>query len=143
MIKHDSGKPHLALVAVMVTHDPHILKFYSAFLQFMIDKITPTDFYQTVVKTIHYLAVKWHVDPTDAQKVGVFGIGKYDLFNYLNVGPNETPKINIYRIVNAFFRHLYKCRYEIVDEETGLRHEIHAVHNLIMVANILLTHFDI
>jgi hypothetical protein len=141
MIKYDSEKPHLALVAVMFVTDKRILNFYSSFLQFMIDKISARDFYDTVVDTIHYLSVRWNVSPEDAQKVGVFGITKYNLFNYLTVGQNETPKMNIYRIVNAFFRHLNKTRYELVDSETGLRHEIHAVHNLVMVANILLTYF--
>jgi hypothetical protein len=141
MIKYDSDKPHLALVAVMFVTDKRILNFYSAFLKFMVDKLSALDFYQQTVSLIQYLAVKWNVEPNDAQRVGVFGIKKYDLFNYLTVGQNEDPKLNIYRIANAFFRHLYKCRYELVDAETGLRHEIHAVHNLVMIANILLTHF--
>jgi hypothetical protein len=143
MIKYDSEKPHLALVAVTFVTDERILNFYSAFLQFMIDKISATKFYDSTLRTIHYLMVKWNLEPSDVQKVGVFGIKKYNLFNYLTVGENENPKMNIYRITNAFFRHLYKCRYEIVDDETGLRHEIHAVHNLVMIANILLTHFDV
>jgi hypothetical protein len=141
MIKYDSNKPHLALVAVMVITDKRILNFYSAFLKFMIDKISASEFYDIVVNTVQYLSVKWNVFPEDAQKVGVFGITKYNLFNYLTVGQNENPKMNIYRIANAFFRHLYKTRYELVDDETGLRHEIHAVHNLVMIANILLAHF--
>ena len=141
MIKYDSQKPHLALVAVMFVTDKRILNFYSAFLQFMIDKISAVEFYEIVINTIQYLSVKWGISPDDVQRVGVFGISKYNLFNYLTVGPNESPKMNIYRITNAFFRHLYKCRYELVDAETGLRHEIHCVHNLIMIANILLAHF--
>jgi len=141
MIKHDSEKPHLALVAVMFVTDKHILNFYSAFLQFMIDKISASDFYDRTVSLIKYLSVKWNCEPESTQAVGVFGIKKYNLFNYLTIGQNDDPKMNIYRITNAFFRHLYKSRYELVDSETGLRHEIHAVHNLVMIANILLTHF--
>jgi hypothetical protein len=143
MIKYDGEKPHLALVAVMVTTDKRILKFYSAFLKFMIDKLSAFEFYQSVVETIQYLSVKWNVYAEDAQRVGVFGITKYNLFNYLTITDGQNPKMNIYRIVNAFFRHLNKSRYELVDDETGLRHEVHAVHNLVMVANILLTHFDL
>jgi hypothetical protein len=145
MIKHDSAKPHLALVAVMLISDPRILNFYSAFLKFMIDKIPASSFYDSTVRTMHYLMIRWNVKPEDAQKVGVFGIDKYNLFNYLTVNPDSEPtesaKTNIYRIMNAFFRHLSQTKYESADAETGLRHEVHCVHNLVMVANILLTHF--